>query len=60
MASVNSRKPKLTNPSTPMTRLAKLAGRLRLAIATASVHAARIQAHNSSEPSCAPQSAATR
>ena len=38
VASVNSRKPKLTKPSTPMTRLAKLAGRLRLNIATASVH----------------------
>ena len=43
-----------------MTRLAKLAGRLRLAMATASVQAASIHAHSSSEPSCAPQSAATR
>ncbi len=43
-----------------MTRLAKLAGRLRLSIATASVHTARIQAHSNSEPSCAPHSAATR
>jgi hypothetical protein len=58
--SVNSRKPKLTNPSTPITRPAKSCGRWRLKIATARVQAERIHAHNSSDPSCAPQSADTR
>ena len=53
-------KPQLTSPITPSTRLEKLAGSWRLNAATATLQIDRIKIHSSSEPSCAPQSAATR
>jgi len=58
--SVNSRKPKLTAPSTPSTRAAKRRGRWLEPMVTASVQQASRKIQSSSEPSCAPQSAATR
>ena len=57
---MNSIKPQLTKPITPSTRLAKLAGSWRLNAATATLQIDRIRIHSSSEPSCAPQSAAMR
>ncbi len=57
---VNSRKPKLTAPSTPITRAVNASGSSRLNAATARVHAARISAHSSSEPSWEPHTADRR
>jgi len=56
---VNSMKPLLISPITPSTRLEKLCGSWRLKAATATLQMERISIHNSSDPSCAPQSAAT-
>ena len=52
-------KPALMRPITPSTRLEKLEGSWRLNAATATLQIDRIKIHSSSEPSCAPQSAAT-
>ena len=60
VASVKSRKPKLTRPRTPSTRAPKRAGRRAAPIVTASVQDASRNIHNSSEPSCAPHNAVTR
>ncbi len=53
-------KPALTKPSTPSTRLRNCVGSARLKAATASVQIASTSIHSSSEPSCAPHTAATR
>jgi hypothetical protein len=52
-------KPPLMRPITPSTRLEKLNGSWRLKAATATLQIDRIKIHSSSEPSCAPHSAAT-
>ena len=57
---MNSANPALMSPSTPSTRLWTVCGSTRLKAATAMVHNARIKSHNSSDPSCAPQTAAIR
>ena len=57
---VNSMKPPLIRPITPSTRLEKVAGSWRLKAATATLQIDRIKIHSSSEPSCAPHTAATR
>lgn len=56
----NSRKPRLTKPSTPMTRARNTSGRRRLNAATATVQTLRISIQSSIEPSCAPQTAEKR
>ena len=56
---MNSMKPALMRPITPSTRLEKVSGSWRLNAATATLQIDRIRIHSSSEPSCAPQSAAT-
>ena len=58
--SMNSRKPTLTRPSTPRTRLLYGSGMLRLKAATATDQVASIVPHSSSEPSWPPQAAAIR
>jgi len=60
VVSMNSWKPMLINPRMPMTRLRNGVSRLPLSAVTASDQAARHSDHSSSEPSCAPQTAATR
>jgi hypothetical protein len=57
---MNSWKPTLTTPSTPITRAAKVSGRLRLNGTTSTDQVDKASAHSSSEPSCAPQTAANR
>ena len=57
---MNNRKPALTKPSTPSTRERTDMGNEPLVAATATVQIAWIRIHNTSEPSCAPQTAATR
>ena len=52
---MNSRKPTLTRPMTPITRASITFGTLRLKVATAAVQPERISAHSNNEPSCAPQ-----
>ena len=46
VASVKSRKPKLTSPRTPSTRAAKSGGRLPERIATATLHSASSRIHS--------------
>ena len=52
---MNSRKPTLTAPSTPITRALSGDGRSRPKAATASPHIARINTQRTSEPSWFPQ-----
>ena len=52
-----ARKPKLMMPITPSTRAMTSSGRDFENHATAPVHVASTSTHNSSEPSCAPQTA---
>ena len=58
--SVNEMKPTLISPSTPSTRARNATGSPPDSAATSSVQVARIRIHSSSEPSCAPHTAATR
>ncbi len=57
---VKLRKPMLTRPITASTWAAKRSGRWPPSIATARVQPARIRAHSTSDPSCAPQTAENR
>ena len=57
---MKSKKPSETRPITPMIRAANGKGSLRLKRATATDHRLSINTHSSSEPSCPPQTAATR
>ncbi len=52
---MNSRKPTLIIPMTPMTRATMVSGTLRLNRVTATVQIDRVSAHSSKEPSWAPQ-----
>src|SRR5438105_8077445 len=56
----NDKNPMLTSPSMLSTRESVCCGNCLLNIDTASVHPASISDHNSNEPSCEPQVAATR
>ena len=60
VSSVKLEKPTPTRPSTPSTRARNAFGRLFENAATSSAQVARISIHSSSEPSCAPHTAATR
>jgi hypothetical protein len=60
VVSMNSRKPTLTSPMTPMTRAAISSGRWRLLIETASVQLESMSTHSIIEPSCEPHVAAKR
>ncbi|SLX09881.1 Uncharacterised protein [Klebsiella pneumoniae] len=57
---INSRKPKAIIPITASTRATASSGIRRLKRATAKVQTLSSRTHSSSEPSCAPQVAATR
>ena len=56
---MNEINPMLTMPITESTLASTSAGSLRLNSDTATVQVPRINAHNNSEPSCAPQTAET-
>ena len=58
--SMNNRNPTEIKPITPSTRATISSGKCLLNPATAAVHTVRINAHNSSEPSWPPHTAATR
>ena len=57
---MNSRNPKAIIPITASTRATASSGIRRLKMATAKVQTLSSRTHSSSEPSCAPQVAATR
>ncbi|MCW0416647.1 hypothetical protein NB689_002401 [Xanthomonas sacchari] len=55
-----ARKPLEISPSTPSTRAANASGKCLPLRASATVHRLRMAIHSSSEPSCAPHTAASR
>ena len=57
---MNSAKPALITPSTPITRLVIADGMLRLKSTTENVQIDCTNSHNRSDPSCAPHTAANR
>ena len=57
---MKSRNPALTTPRTPSTRAANDSGSCRLKAATASDQVASASAQSTSDPSCAPHTAAKR
>ena len=57
---MKSAKPELMRPSTPSTRLVIVFGMLRLKATTATVQIDCTSNHSSSDPSCAPHTAAKR
>ena len=57
---MKARKPTAISPITAITREANTSGSFWLNAASATVHILRIRIHSSSEPSCAPHTAAMR